>query len=417
MASNAQYGHNKICQICTHTPLIIILSLGHQAPVHAHLTGNKLNEPEILYPLNLCQCSNCGLLQLDYMVDPKILFYLEYPYFTSMTNMLIEDFKNLRDELLRKYPIGNNDLVIDIGSNDGTLLSGFKEKGLRVLGIEPTNVAKVAAWGGIPTIQDFFNEDLAKKIVQQYGPAKIVTSTNVFAHIYDVFGILRGIDTILAPDGVFVSESQYVLDIIEKLALDTIYHEHLRFYCLKPMMKLLSSGGFSLVDAERIPAAGGSIRVYAEKGNKPPSDRVKELIRAEEEAGLYDTGILRAFADRAERAGQKLKKILLKCKEDGCRIVGIGAPGRSNTLLQFAHIDNKLLDYAVEKKGSPKIGLFTPGTHLPIVDEEMLLQEQPEYALLLSWHIGPELMKKLRSLGYRGKFIIPLPEPRIVDDI
>lgn len=417
MPSTEHVGYINACQVCAHSPLTTILSLGHHAPVHAHLTAAKLHEAETVYPLNLCRCPNCGLLQLDYIVDPKILFYPEYPYFTSMTNMLVQDFRQLRDQLISSYNLAKDDLVVDIGSNDGTLLSGFKEKGMRVLGIEPTNVADVAIRNGINTLKEFFSEETPQKILAQYGKAKAVTATNMFAHVNKAFELAQGVGSILADDGIFVSESQYLVDMLEKTALDTIYHEHLRYYSLKPLQKLLSLVGMNVVDAERIEAAGGSIRVYAMKGNHPSSARLGQLIKAEEEAGIYDASAFDKLANSVVRAKYDLLALLIACKKEGKRIVGIGAPGRSNTLLNYAHIDTQLLDYAVEKKGSPKIGLFTPGQHIAIVDEAQILADQPEYGLLLSWHIGGELMKKLRANGYRGTFISPLPKPRLVTEV
>lgn len=415
MSQTEKIGHLTSCQVCGHLKLNKILSLGHHAPVHGHLTAKGLQESETVYPLNFCRCPNCGLMQLDYIVDPKVLFYLEYPYFSGMTNMLIRDFRNLRDTLVAQYGIKENDLVVDIGSNDGTLLVGFKEKGMKVLGIEPTNVAIVANNNGINTLQEFFTENTAKKIVARYGKAKVVTATNMFAHVNDIDGLAKGIVSIMADDGIFVSESQYLMDMLEKTALDTIYHEHLRYYSLKPLQTLFSLVGMSMIDAERIGAAGGSIRAYAKKGRHLPSNRLKDLLAAEEKKGIYDNNAFQSLFEKIKKIKLDLVELLIKCKKEGKRIVGIGAPGRSNTLLNYTHIDSSILDYTVEKKGSPKIGLFTPGTHIPIVDEEILYSDQPDYGLLLSWHIGDELIKKLRERGFKGKFIAPLPEPKILE--
>lgn len=408
-------GYITKCQICYATNLKTVLSLGHHAPVHAHLTKDQLSEAEVTYPLNLVRCSECGLFQLDYIGDPEIIFPSEYPYQTGLTNMLIRNFRELANLLIEKYNLNLDDLVVDIGSNDGTLLRGFKEKGIKVLGVEPTDIAKIANKDNIPTIQEYFTKKIANDIVAKHGKAKIITLTNAFAHINNLFEILEGISLILFDDGVFVSESQYILDAVEKTAFDTVYHEHLRFYSVKALEKLFSLTGFSLIDAERIEAAGGSIRVYAKKGKHEMSSRAKELIEKEEEIGLYNDETLERFKKNAMKVKHDLMALLLSCKREGVRIVSIGAPARGSSFLNFTKIDNTILDYACEKKGSPKIGLFTPGTHIPIVDEEKLFTEQPEYALILSWHIGKELMALIRKLGYKGKFIMPLPEPRIVE--
>jgi SAM-dependent methyltransferase len=329
--------------------------------------------------------------------------------------MLIRNFLSLADILFEKFKPAKNDLIIDIGSNDGTLLQGFKEKGMRVLGIEPTDAAKVANKNKIPTLQEFFNKNSVEKITKKYGEAKFVTATNVFAHINDTGELIKNVRNLLSKDGVFISESQYLLDIVEKFEFDTIYHEHLRFYSLKPLIKLHELGGMSVIDAERISAAGGSIRVYAKRGKHPMSERVKQLIAEEEKAGLYSGTSLNDFAKRVIEAKHNLLALLLKCKLENKKIVGVGSPARSNTMLGFSNIDSNILDYAFEKTGSPKIGLYTPGTHIPVVDEKQFFVDQPDYALVLSWHIGEELMQKLRASGYKGKFIMPLPVPRIIN--
>lgn len=406
-------GHIKNCQICHSSKLEIVLNLGHQAPVHAHLTPDKVNHPETLYPLNLCRCAACGLLQINYAVEPKIIFPQEYPYYTGMTGMLIKNFRDLVSSVYNMYNLTPKDLVIDIGSNDGTLLRGFREMGLKVLGIEPTQVAKIAVKNKIPTVHDFFSSHAAKNIAKKYGKAKIVTATNMFAHINNLSDFIQGVKTILTKDGVFISESQYLRDVIEKLEFDTIYHEHLRYYSLKPLIKLFNSAGMSVVDAERIPAAGGSIRVYAMLGRRKPSKRVRELLEEEKKFGLYDKKTFVKFAQKAVKIRATLQTLLAKFSKRG-EVVGIGAPGRSNTFLQYVGIDKNILKYACEKTGSPKIGLLTPGTHIPIVDEKILLKEQPKFGLLLSWHIGEELIAKLRKQGFKGKFIMPMPNPKII---
>lgn len=390
------------------------MSLGHQPPVHGHRKPDNNLTPETLYPLHLVVCPDCWLVQLDYAVDPTILFPPEYPYNTGATNMLVQNFKILAQTVVRDYQLATKKLVIDIGSNDGTLLQAFKDQDMDVLGVEPTDVADLANSRGLTTRKEFFTESLAHDIAAHEGRAAVITSTNVFAHIYDVYGVLAGIKIVLAPDGVFVSESQYLMDIVEKMEFDTIYHEHVRYYALKPLAELFRRAGFSLVDAERISAAGGSIRVFAKVGSHPMSTRVQELIAAEEAAGVYNLQTWEKFAARALQIKRELMTLLLDLKKSGARIVGLGAPGRSNTLLNFIHIDDSILDYAGERNTSPKIGLLSPGMHIPIVDEARILTDQPEYCLVLSWHIGEELMQKTRGMGYNGKFILPLPKPHVV---
>ncbi len=404
-----------VCQICGAKNLATILSLGHQPIVQEYLTEKALHESEVTYPLNLVRCATCGLLQIDYIPEPAKVFPPHYPYRTGLTNMLIRNFQELAEIISRDYHFKTGDLIVDIGSNDGTLLQCFKDKGMKVLGVEPTGAAKVANKNKIPTIEKFFDEESADMILKKYGKAHVITSTNAFAHINDAKGLAKNVAKLMDKDSIFVSESQYLMDIIKKLEFDTIYHEHLRFYSLKPLIRLLKDAGLSVVDAERINAAGGSIRVYAKKGKFPSSKNVTDLIKEEEKAGLYNEKTLKNFAKRIYTAKNDLLALLLKCKKEGASIVGLTSSARSNTLLGFSKINETILDYACEKKGSPKIGLYTPGTHIPVVDETRLLEDQPDFALVLSWHIGEELIKKTKAAGYKGKFIIPLPIPRIVN--
>ena len=406
------FGHSSKCQICGSIDLQVILKYGHQCPVHGHRTKDQLNEEEVFYPLNLCFCNNCFLVQIDYIIDPQKVFYPEYPYMTSMTNMLVNNFRELANYCYDKF-LDSKDLVVDIGSNDGSLLKFFQEKGIKVLGIEATNIANIANERGINTWQEFFNSETVSKIIREYGKAKLVTAANVFAHIPNPIILTKIIKELLTDDGVFISESQYFLDTIQKNQIDEIYDEHLRYYSLKPYIKLMELAGMSVINAERISAAGGSIRIFAKPGKHEASANVARIIKEEEKFGLYDLEKLKKFGNEAIIVKHELMELMLNCKKEG-RIVGIGGAARSNTLLGFAGINNNLIDYIAEKPGSPKIGLYTPHTHIPIVNEERLFIEQPEFGLVLSWHIGDDLMNILREKGYKGKFVMPLPKPHIV---
>ncbi|MDP2665784.1 MAG: class I SAM-dependent methyltransferase [bacterium] len=412
--SKDSIGPQTRCQICGNPKLSLVLSLGHQPVLQEYLTEEKLHEPEVTYPLNLVFCSVCGLSQLDYIIDPKLVFMPHYPYRTGLTQMLVRNFDSLAETMHEAGYYKKGDLVVDIGSNDGTLLQQFKKRGAKVVGIEPTDVAKIANKNGIPTLQHYFNAGTVKDIRKKYGIPRVITATNVFAHINDTQTLLKNIKALMDAKTVFVSESQYLRDMVEKFALDTIYNEHLRYYGLKPLIHLFAKHAMSVIDAERIEAAGGSLRVYAKKGAHLMSARAKKLLTEEKSMGLYDLKILHSFAQQAHDAKHNLVALLTKLKKTGARIVGITSAGRSNALLGFTKINNTILDYNAEKRGSPKIGMYTPGTHIPVVDEKRLVQDQPEYAVVLSWHIGDELMKKTRAAGYKGKFVLPLPVARIV---
>ena len=409
-------GHFTHCQNCGHQPLLTIMDFGHHPPCDSLVRPAQLSKPEPFYPLHLFRCERCGLVQIDYAVDPAELFYEEYPYMTGITGALKSNFDAMAGKVIETLSLQPGSLVVDIGSNDGTILQGFKTRGMRVLGVEPTGIAKVANTRGITTLQTFFSEEVAQDIVKKEGPASLITAANVFAHVANLGPCLRGIHALLADHGTFISESHYLLDLIDTLQYDTIYHEHLRFYSIKPMQDMMKRFGFSVVDAERIPNHGGSIRVYAVKGTAgKPSGRLQQLIKQEEAYGLYDAALYATFARRVRQSKWKLMHMLTDLKLKGHRIVGIGSPGRSSTVMNYCGIGPDYLDYTAEQATSLKVGLFTPGTHVPVVDEQRLFDDQPEYALVLAWHLGETIPRKLRSKGLRSKFIMPLPDPVILD--
>lgn len=414
----AVLGPVDVCQGCASRDLRLIYSFQPQPPVQAFLTREQLNAPETTYPLDLLRCGACSLVQMGYVPPPEVVFPRAYPYQTGMTRILRENFRELTRTAKVQLGLGGGALAVDIGSNDGTLLKGFKEDGLRVLGVEPTDIAAIANANGIPTIQAFFDEELSRRIVADHGPASVVTATNVIAHTNNLFPMLEGIRTLLGDGGTFISESHYLLSLVEHMQYDTIYHEHLRYYALRPLIGILERAGFAVTDVQRVPTHGGSVRVWASTDRRAVrSARVGEVLAEESRAGLDGDAVWIGFVERMVRSKHDLQRLLLRIREKGDRIVGVGAPARSSMLLGFDHIDPDLVSYVVEPAGSLKIGLWTPGTRIPIVDEQRVFEERPEWLLLLSWHIGEELMPKLREKGYRGGFIVPLPTPRSVPTI
>lgn len=402
------------CEACGAADLETVIDFLPQPPVQAFLRPEQLGEPETRYPVALLSCGACSLVQLGYALDPEIVFPRDYPYQTGLTRILVEDFKDLADKAVERFGLPAGALAVDIGSNDGTLLKGFLPHGLRVLGIEPTDIAKIANANGVPTMQDYFTEESARRAAAEHGKAAVIAATNVIAHMPNLYPFLRGIDALLDDDGVFVSESHYLLDLVQRLQYDTIYHEHLRFYGLRPLRAILKRAGFTVVDVERVPTHGGSIRVWAVKGGGEESKRLSALAAEEEAAGLYDGTALSSFAGRVRASKRDLLSLLLGLRADGKRLVGVGAPARSSMLLNYCHLDGDIVEYIVEPAGSLKNGLFTPGSRIPIVEESRLLEDDVDYAVMLSWHIADELIPKLRSKGFRGGFVVPLPEPRVV---
>ena len=401
------------CYICSSTNLINFLNLGNHPPPLNFVTKERLLDKNEAFPLQVFFCSNCGLVQLGDAVDPKIMFK-EYLYTSGISTAFRTHLESFTEKLVERFSPNKDDLVIDIASNDGTLLQFFKNSGLRVLGVEPSNIADIAKENGIQTVNDFFNEEVAKQILDENGQAKIITITNAFAHIKDLDSLMNGIKILLKEDGVFVSESQYLVDILEKLEYDTIYHEHLRYYSLKPLIQLFEKYDMEVFDCERISSHGGSIRVYASrKGKFTKSNNVKNIIDYEDKLKLSEIETYHEFAKKIYDNKNKLISLLSKIKADGHRIVGISAPARSSTILNFCNINSENLDYIAEKS-ILKIGKFTPGSHIQVVDDNQLVIDQPDFALLLSWHLSDSIVAKIRDDGFKGKIILPLPEPKII---
>lgn len=409
-------GHLSGCQLCGAGDLEPVLDLGYHPPCDSLLRPDQLLEAERTYPLRFVRCVRCGLAQIDYVVAPEVLFHADYPYRSGITTTLAKHLESTAVTIIEKFGLRQGSLVIDIGSNDGTVLQAFKTRGMRVLGVEPTNVAKIAIDHGVPTVQEFFREALGARIRKDHGPAAAVIATNMFAHVQKLGEMTRGVKQLLADDGVFVTESHYLLDLIRTVQYDSIYHEHLKYYSVRPLKTLLHTHDLTLVDVERIPSYGGSIRAYAMKGaDRPVADQVSQLIGEEERAGLYEGDAYTDFRGKVLHSKLNLQALLLDIRRRGQRVVGIGCPGRSSTLLNYCNVDRDLMPYIAEQATCLKVGLFLPGKHIPIVDEKIMFDEAPEYGLMLSWHYAGPIMAALRRKGFTGKFILPLPDVKVIE--
>lgn len=402
------------CQVCDSTELDSTLFLGYLPPVNLmHDLGERPRE-EPTFPAELLRCRRCTLIQIGLIVDPQILFPPTYPYTSGTTRILRENFAELSQECHSLIAMRLDDLVIDIGSNDGTLLANFADQH-RVLGIEPTNAGRLAVERGIPTVTAYFTPDVAQRVTAEHGPARVITATNVFAHMEDIHALVDAIVGMLSEDGIFVSESHYVKGLIETLQYDTIYHEHLRFYSIQSLRYLLESHGLEVFHVKQIPTHGGSIRVYAaRKGTQPVRPSVAAELGAEQTYGL-GLDRLAEFRARVVQSKLDLYELLAGLKRKGARVYGIGAPSRASTLVNYTGLDEGIVDCVLEVSSSRKLNKFLPGTLIPVIDEARLFEDQPEYALLLSWHIADELIANLSRKGYKGGYIIPLPDARIVE--
>jgi SAM-dependent methyltransferase len=401
------------CQVCGNAKLESVIFIDYLPPVNTMPPIGTRPAEQPAYPAEVLRCPRCELVQLGLVVDPNILFPPSYPYTSGTTKILRENFAELYREVMATYPIEKDALVVDIGSNDGTLLGNFHDAGHRVLGIEPTNAGKIARKKGITTDISFFTEEAASRAVKKHGRAKIVTAANVFAHIENPSAVVKSIVSMLDKDGIFISESHYWVALLETLQYDTIYHEHLRYYSLTALKYLLEMHGLEVIRAKRIPTHGGSIRVYAaRRGTRRPHESVKQILEHEKQALSAES--LARFRKGVVDSKLALLAMLKDIKKRGERVYGIGAPSRSSTLINYVGLNDGILDAVLEISGSYKIGKYVPGTVVPVLDEKLLFEKPPEYALLFSWHIADELIPKLRARGYQGKFIVPLPEPRIV---
>ena len=404
----------ECCQICGHAPLDDVLSLGYMPPVNQMVPIGQGPRQQPWFPTNLLHCRNCDLVQLGLAVDPVIIFPPEYPYTSGTTKLLRDNFADLHRESAALLGLGAVDLVVDIGSNDGTLLSNFQNGGHRVLGIEPTDVGDIANGKGIPTLKRYFGFDVAREVKREYGPASVVTAANCFAHIEDVHAIVDGIVEMLKDGGVFISESHYLIGLLDTLQYDTVYHEHLRYYSLTSLKHLLEMHDLEVFHARPIPSHGGSIRVYAaRRGSHPVQESVRRML-ASEPRGDAMAKRLASFRRDVVLSKLRLLSMLRDLKEKGARIAGISAPSRASTLVNYVGLDEGIIDYVCEIPGSLKIGKYMPGTGIPVVDETQLFSDQPDCAVVFSWHIADELTPKLRAKGFRGQLITPLPVPRML---
>ena len=408
-------GHISNCQVCNSKKVHLILDLGHQPLCDTLLTKEMLGQPEKTYPLRMMWCENCTNAQIDYCVDGSEVFHPEYPYKSGVTKELVEYQIKIAESLIKKYNLKKNDLVIDVGSNDGTLLSGFKGTGIKTLGVEPTNIAKIANKSGIKTIQKFFDIKLAKEIKKKYGQASIIITTNMFAHMQTIGEVIMGAHALLKDDGVFISETHYLLNVVEGGQFDTVYHEHLRTYSLKGLITLFDQYDFTVVDVERGDRYGGNIRVHVMKGKgRKVSQAVKDLLKLEEKSGLGKLKTFLECAERIKKARLEFMDFLISTNRKGKHIVGNSCPGRCSTLLNYYGVDSELLPYLAEQPASLKLGMYLPGKHIPVVNNQILIDEQPDYVILFAWHYARPIMEQLKARGLKSDFVIPLPDFQIV---
>ncbi len=406
----------NVCRVCENDRVIKFLSLGSMPLANSFLTREQLNQDEPRYPLDIVFCPRCGLVQLDHEVPPEVLFR-NYIYVSSTSQTMPVHFAEYAKEVVSRFTNSSNDLVVEIGSNDGCLLGAFKRNKVRILGIEPAgNIAAIANGAGLTTLNDFFCQRSARAVREKDGPAKVIVGNNVLAHVGNLMDLLDGVDVLLRTDGVAVFEVPYLVDLLEKCEFDTIYHEHLSYFTVGSLQKLFNLKDMTLFDVRRVPVHGGSIRVYVGRSRTGlqalPS--VHQMLSLEKKARLDELETYQAFAQRVESIKEKNRAILTELKRSGASIAAYGAPAKGNTLLNYFGIGSELLDFVADR--SPhKQGLYTPGTHIPVVDPGILLRDPPDYVLVLAWNFIDEIVKQQSEyLSGGGKFILPIPEPIVI---
>jgi 2-polyprenyl-3-methyl-5-hydroxy-6-metoxy-1,4-benzoquinol methylase len=403
------------CLVCESQTVEQFLDLGHTALANKFLAYDELARPEPAYPLRVGFCHTCSHVQLTEIVPPKNMFE-DYLYVSSASDTLKNHLYDLSDIVVERHQLQSQDLVIDIGCNDGTLLSGFRRHGVRVLGVDPAaNLAALTRETGIERYVGFFSAATAREIVRRWGTAAVITATNTFPHIPDLRDFVTGLDLALRPGGVFVIEAHYLMDLLDQGAFDTVYHEHVSYWALEPMVYLFSQFGMEVVHAERVPLHHGQLRVFVQrKGEGFVQSSVAALIQQERAFRLNQFSTYQLFAQKTEKIKSDLHAKIHQLRRQGKALAGYGAPAKGNTLLGFLDIGPDLLPYIIDR--SPlKQGLYTPGTHIPVVGPDRLLTEPPDYLILLAWNFADEIMAQqaeYRSGG--GKFIIPVPEVSIV---
>ena len=412
---NIASGPSNSCQVCGNQDLELVLDVGHQPLCDTLLEQSDLQKPETSYPLRQVWCPKCTLSQLDYVVPGEVVYHQEYPYRTGVTRELAAYQEKLATSIISKLSLAPDSLVVDVGCNDGTLLGYFQNQGMRAVGVEPTQIAQFAIENGIDTVHSPFNVDVAKQIVQSHGKAKAVTATNVFAHMASLGDVVEGLETLIADDGHFVLENHYILPVMDRLQFDTIYHEHLRTYSLRSLVTLFDYYDFTVVDAEQVSRYGGNIRVFVAKGkNRTVSENVRAIL-AEEDKKLTDREYYADFRRKSIQIKNDLLKLAVTCADEGNLLVGNSCPGRCSTLLNFAGIGADLIPYIGEQPASLILRKFQPGKHIPIVENNRIIDEQSKHVILLAWHYAQPITEQLRERGLKSNLYVPMPQVKMLE--
>ena len=413
---NNTHSHQGNCLFCNSKLSHTFVDLGMSPPCESYRTQEQHNDMEEFYPLHAYVCEKCFLVQLQEYITPDNIFS-DYAYFSSYSNSWLQHAKNYVEMAVERFKLNQQSQVVEIASNDGYLLQYFVEKDIPSLGIEPAgNIAKVAIKKGIPTVVKFFGEETAKEQVEKGVRANLLLGNNVLAHTPYLNDFVKGMKIILKPEGVITMEFPHLMRLMEENQFDTIYHEHFSYFSFITVEKVFATHGLTIFDVEELKTHGGSLRIYArhtENSSQSITEKVLELRTREEAAGFTNLETYFSFREQVKQTKHKLLDFLIKAKREGKSIVGYGAPGKGNTLLNYCGIRTDFLDYTVDR--SPyKQGLFLPGTHIPIFHPDKIQETQPDYLLILPWNLKDEIMSQMAYIrDWGGKFVVPIPEVKI----
>ncbi|KUL62760.1 MULTISPECIES: class I SAM-dependent methyltransferase [unclassified Streptomyces] len=406
------------CRLCGSHAMASVVDLGATPPCESFLAADQLDEPEPAYPLHLRVCTDCWLAQIPPLITPEETFE-EYAYFSSFSTSWVEHARTYVDDAVRRVGLGPGSFVAEVASNDGYLLRHVVDRGIRCLGIEPSvNVGAAAREAGVPTLTEFLSPATGAAVRAEHGPADLVVANNVYAHIPDVIGFTQGLRALVADDGWVSIEVQHLLTLIEQNQYDTIYHEHFQYYTVASAIRALATGGLALVDVELLPTHGGSIRLWARPAEAAgePTRAVADVLAREKAAGLQELSGYTEFSARVAKVRRDLLKFLVEAAERGETVVGYGAPGKGNTLLNHCGIRPDLLAYTVDRNPY-KHGRFTPGTRVPVLPPERIAEDKPDYVLVLPWNLRAELVEQLSYVhAWGGRLVFPIPELSVVED-
>lgn len=416
--SHSPMAESPPCRSCGAGLRHTVVDLGMSPLCQTQISAAELNKGENFYPLHVYVCDSCWLVQLQEYVAPDVIFSRHYPYFSSFSDSWVEHARGYVEHMVRDFGLGKESFVVELASNDGYLLQHVQRAGIRCLGIEPTaSTAGAALQKGIPTLQEFFGLGLAKRVASESGRADVIVGNNVLAHVPDLNGFVAGIAALLKPDGVGTFEFPHLMQLMEHNQFDTIYHEHFSYFSLTAVQAVFHRHGLQVFDVRELPTHGGSLRVYvqpAESASHPVSERVGILLATERRVGLCDLAYYGRFQERVHATKRQLLSFLIEARNAGKRVAGYGAPGKGNTLLNYCGIGTDFLDFTVDRNPAKK-GTWTPGTRIPILDPDAILERRPDYVLILPWNLKDEIMGKMGAVrDWGGRFVIPIPKVEIV---